>query len=77
MNLNVQAQAIAGADGWVAEFRDGPRPVLCWALVGDQLVGVVTTDPTGMLTQSTPVGSAEGLSGFMGYKWIGSGTGRR
>ncbi len=68
MQINVQAQAITGADGWVAHFSEGPdRPVLCWALVGDQLVGVAQTE-NGPMTKNATVGTVEGMSGFAFYQ---------
>jgi hypothetical protein len=63
MNLNVQAQAIAGAEGWAARFNVGQerRPLICWALAGDRLEGIV-------LNVANEAVSAESQQGFVGFE---------
>lgn len=41
MKCNVTVKAIANATGWSAQYGHKYRPLLCWALTDDGLVGLV------------------------------------
>lgn len=41
MKLNITMRSIAGAEGWFARYGHNRRPLLCWALTDDGLVGLI------------------------------------
>lgn len=41
MKLNVTTRSIAGAEGWFARHGHNRRPLLCWALTDDGVIGLI------------------------------------
>ena len=41
MKCNVTVKSIASAAGWAAQYGHSHRPLLCWALTDDGLVGLI------------------------------------
>jgi hypothetical protein len=41
MKCNVTVKAITSAQDWFAEYGHNHRPLLCWALTDDGIVGLV------------------------------------
>ena len=63
---------IMSAHGWLADYKDGARPLVGWALA--KIDGGAVDDKTevvGLVAETAAVVRAETLPGFSGYRHAG------